>query len=114
MRLHFFMALLSGLFFLISSSLNAGYIRGIELSNWCNSKDISDQSACVAYMLAVHDTFDAISAANKQRFYCMPNETGSKELHANVVSFLNENPKFQHVSASSIVLMALKKQYPCP
>ena len=97
----------------VSGITQAGYIRGIELQNWCASKDLTDKSSCVAYILGVHDTIERVSASNSRKLYCLPEGTGSEKLFEAVVNYLSDNPKTIHLSASSNVLLALKKQYTC-
>ncbi len=101
------------LLLLVCLPLEAGYIRGIELGKWCNSVDVADKSACVAYILGVHDTLERISKASERVLYCLPENTGSEQLYQKVVTFMQENPKHQHAPAASNVMLALGKSYPC-
>ncbi len=94
-------------------NVEAGFIRGIELQNWCSSTDLTDRSSCVAYILGVHDTIERVSAGKGKQLYCLPKEVGSEDLYKVISDYLAANQKTIHLSGSSNVLLALKEQYPC-
>jgi hypothetical protein len=114
MRKNIFSFLFPSIIFLFCSSANAGYYAdGNTLYSKCaTSENFGDKEYCLGYIAGTHDYIDGMQASSGKTV-CIPNQiTIGQEV--DVVSlYLKNNPKVRHLTAPSLIWMALKDAFPC-
>ncbi len=82
------------------------FFSGNTLLETCEAS----QDLCSGYVLGVIDT--EFLHNSKNSLLCLP-KVNSKQLTDVVVKYLKSNPEYRHTIASSNVLSALVRAYPC-
>jgi len=63
-------------------------------------------SAYMGYVNGVADSFDG-------KLFCIPNGEKASALYNSTIDYLEKNPSLQKKDGSEIVILALRKHYPC-
>lgn len=73
-----------------------------------------NNSNCVGYIMAVSDTLtDGAAMRRGSSNLCVSAGVEITQLVDVVISFLRDHPQHRHASASSIVIYALERAFPC-
>jgi len=98
---------------LTTQSATAWFIDRLSLIDWCEARvqdtDIELGNACVAYVAAVHDTWDTVGSAP----YCLPKGVGSDDLAKAVIDHAAASADGETGSAATFVTKAYKAAWPC-
>lgn len=97
--------------FLISP-VDAKY-SGKELSNICSSGDVVEAAFCYGFVNGVVDTYMDFGYTLKTDQACFPEGVTGEQVIAVVIKYLQEHPEHWHYSASSNVMEAINKAFPC-
>lgn len=96
------------------------FLTGNELLTQCGDGSDSHLTStagglgCLGYVAAASDTHDIwVFWGHLPRQMCIPNGVTAVQLAQVSVKFLKEHPEELHNSASSLLLHALKKAFPC-
>jgi len=87
------------------------YLTGNELLSNCENDDNYSRGACHGYIIAVSDV-----SQNKSwdgALYCVPNNATAGQLVKIVTKYLNKHPEKLHLTAHSLVQLALFVAFPC-
>ena len=68
---------------------------------------------CFGFVMGVLDTIRAYETWNKWREVCAPAGTTQGEYRNAVVTYLRDNPNDLDSQAASLVVLALRKRFPC-
>lgn len=92
------------------------FIDGNTLHAWCETADgNAGRAQCLGYIESAVDTHETL--VDWKRIppkFCMPGNVALDQIRLVVVKNMNEHPEELHKSASSLVLRALNKAFPCP
>ncbi len=69
---------------------------------------------CVGYVTAVSDTFNTVRVAErKSQVICLPASSNAGQMADIVTKHLGDNPSTRHFGATTLVLEALVRAFPC-
>ena len=107
--------LFSAIVYADEPSRNASsFINGSELQKRCNSKISTVENGCKLYVAGVIDSYAFLAEAkNLENRICIPDGVGVGQLQSIVIKHLSEHPNDLHNSASYLVLVAIRKAFPC-
>lgn len=91
---------------LFTGSAHADFYTGNKLKSLCNSQNYVESSVCIGYTVGITDSFSGY-------LFCPPAEVTAGQLVEMVKKYMNENPAKLHEPSSSIVVDAIKKDFPC-
>ncbi len=90
------------------------FINGLELQKLCNSESIDTENDCRLYVAGVIDSYAFLAnTKNLENKICIPEEIALENLQSIVVQHLDEHSKDLHNTAAYIVLLAIRKTFPC-
>jgi hypothetical protein len=90
-----------------------GLFSAGRLREKCQSTVASDASYCFAYIVGVHDATRAYENWLNLREFCTPDGVVQGELRRAFMDYLADNAGYSSGEAASVVIVALKKRYPC-
>jgi hypothetical protein len=90
-----------------------GLFSAGRLREKCQSTVASDASYCFAYIVGVHDATRAYENWLNLREFCTPAGIVQGELRRAFMDYLADNPGYASGEAASVVIVSLKKRYPC-
>ncbi len=93
-------------FVLFSASVKADFYTGNKLKTLCNSQNYVESSVCMGYVNGVTDSFSGY-------LICLPPDVTTGQLVDMVKKYMNDNPAKLHEPSTSIVIDAIKKDFPC-
>lgn len=97
-----------------SSREVSSFVNGLELQKGCNSEMADTENGCKLYVAGVIDSYAFLAdIENLENRICIPDEVTARQLQYIVKKYLNEHPKDLHYTASYIVLVAIRKAFPC-
>ena len=76
--------------------------------------EVEAATICAGYVMGVSDTHDMITALNSSPSFCAPDDVTVGQMVNPVHRYLVGNPERIHLSASNIIVNALKEEFPCP
>lgn len=83
-------------------------LSGNELFQSCEAREgTADNGVCVGYIKGVADTFQIAHQ------FCPPKGAIGEQLNDVVIKYLRDHPEKRHYSASSLVIVALQRAFPC-
>jgi hypothetical protein len=94
-------------------------VSGNTLYGHCSSQPstaayTTSVAYCVGYVTAVSDTFNTMRAAeNKSQVICLPASSNAGQMADIVAKYLGDNPSTRHFGATTLVLDALVRAFPC-
>jgi hypothetical protein len=100
------LALLGLLVVLMPVLSSAGFYDGNSLKKISESQNLMDEGQFRGYVIGIIDLDDYTE-------FCIPNGVKVSQASAIVKKYLTENPHEWHLQASTIVVRALKKDFPC-
>lgn len=89
---------------------------GNDLLGACQSPRASGPSwMCLGFVLGAKDAMrlNAITSRDALRF-CMPAGVTNGQILAIVIKYVESVPEYRHQNASSLILVALLRAFPCP
>jgi hypothetical protein len=92
----------------------SGYETGNDLFAACTGTDSSSGAGyflCYGYISGIVDYSYYVNVGSNQ--FCVPAGVTKGQLKDTLIAFLRRNPKDRHLSASVIVVAALREAYPC-
>jgi hypothetical protein len=96
----------------------AVFLNGSTLHNWCLSKEIGDQEACLGYVVGVADALDTApeneAAGVVRRRLCLPELEAKTAVDAVKQYLLVHPPTGDGGTGADLVADALADAYPCP
>ena len=105
---------------LSSTYCEATFVTASHLLDKCNSFSAGDEynnpeeRICNGYIMGVHDSARSLEQIFEAApLYCEPPRVTSDQLVLVVKRYLRANPELLHYSASSTVLDALVRAFPC-
>ncbi len=98
---------------LATSAQGSGLFNAAALEQKCQSTVAADASYCFAYVVGVHDATRSYEAWLNLREFCTPPGIVQADLRRAFVEYMAENPGYRSGEAASVVIVALKKRYPC-
>ncbi len=102
-----------------SNQASAIFLTGNELLPKCEefvtkTDHYFDSAICQAYIIGITDaSITFVNWNNMEKDMCLPDNVGSRKLVRVVIKYLQEHPEDLHLSASSLVLNAFIKAFPC-
>ena len=97
-----------------SSRAASSFVNGLELQKGCNSEMADTENGCKLYVAGVIDAYAFLAdVENLENRICTPDTVTVRQLQHVVKKYLNEHPKDLHHSAAYIVLVAIRKAFPC-
>ena len=92
----------------------AGYYKGSELLERCESDSNVDKGTCLGFLAGIVDITNAYDGWGvvSQKF-CIPDGATLGQLRKVVIKGLNEEPEKLHLGASSAVANIFYKAFPC-
>jgi hypothetical protein len=111
----------------VGEPANAAFFSGNELYAICTS--VSERAECIGYVEGVLDVADFEGIFYHGRYnlhsfeggpphyvdeWCQPWGVTSQQAVDVVTMFLRDNPQIRHNRASTLVVQAMKKAFPCP
>lgn len=98
---------------LVNYPVKAEFYTGNDLYKICGGT-VETTPICSAYITGVTDAFIFASTKNVPNSPCLPYDTVTiAQIRDIVVKYLSENPDQRHYTASSNILVALKRAFPC-
>lgn len=91
-----------------------GYVTAGTLAERCKSSVPADINACYAFIAAVHDTMRAYEIWLQQREFCPPATVTQGELRQAFLTSVSAYGERRSGLAASVVVVAIKEQFPCP
>jgi hypothetical protein len=79
----------------------------------CTSRDVSQSTMCLAYLMSVLHFDQVLGWGNVWRPFCPPPEVTIGQMEAIVIKELRENPAKLHQPFMTLTLEALSKAFPC-
>jgi hypothetical protein len=72
-------------------------------------------ASCQGFVMAVLDTVDAVGSVTTalKGTYCVPDSVTTGQLVAVVTRFFEARPEQRHLSAASLVIVAIQQGFPC-
>ena len=108
------------------STAKAEFISGNKLYRYCTGTESAfsqtvQSAMCLAYIQGAHDGLEAsgtfltikFELDNPMKVVCVPDGVETSQLQEIVTKYLRENPADRNLSASLLVLFALRTSYPC-
>lgn len=92
---------------------SVGYLSASSLVARCTEESVASASYCLAFIAGVRDTAKAYEIWTKQREFCMPSTASQSELRDVFLREAGNDLAVRSGQAASVVLLALKKAYPC-
>jgi Rap1a immunity proteins len=96
----------------------AVFLNGGTLHDWCLSKEVGDQEACLGYVVGVADALDAApgdeAAGVARRRLCLPEVDAKMAVDAVKKYLLVHPPTGDGGTGADLVADALADAYPCP
>jgi hypothetical protein len=96
-----------------ASGTELGFVSGRNLYARCIENSAGSISYCFAYLAAVHDTMRAYEIWLNMSEFCVPAVTSQGDLRTAFVRYALQHPIDLEGQAASVVVNALKDQYPC-
>ncbi len=94
--------------------LAAGQVQadsGSELLEYCSAPETFLEGVCLGYVMGIEDAHDSL--VGTRPFYCLSAGVSKGQLELIVKKFLQENPEKLHLSAGTLVILALMEAFPC-
>jgi len=88
----------------------------IKLINKEDASSVSSTKAehCYGLLFGTVGTHDLLSKRNNSEFFfCLPSGVTTNQAIMVIVKYLKEHPEKLHNSASTLILLALQKNFPC-
>jgi hypothetical protein len=96
----------------------AVFLNGGTLHDWCLSKEVGDQEACLGYVVGVADALDTApeneAAGVVRRRLCLPELEAKTAVDAVKQYLLVHPPTGDGGTGADLVADALADAYPCP
>lgn len=93
--------------------LSIGFLSAAALRERCESKSAGLVSYCFAYVTGVHDTVQAYETWLRVREFCAPVVSSQSDMRRAFLGYLDKNPGAASGEAASVIVLALKDQFPC-
>ena len=102
---------------LVISTANAEFFSGNQLFTDCNGERPDEEAGCSGYIMGAMDTIISLQRGKllDDRFQnvCLPEGVTAGQLVSIVKKYLTENPAERHFAASRIVVIGIRKAFPC-
>ena len=92
---------------------SVGYLSANNLVARCTEDSVASASYCLAFIAGVRDAAIAYEIWNKRREFCMPPAASQIELRDVFLREARNDPVASAGQAASVVILALKKAFPC-
>lgn len=92
---------------------NIGFLSAASLQDRCNSSAPGLVSYCFAYITGVHDTVQAYETWLRIREFCPPITSSQSDMRRAFLAYLKDHPDSGSGEAASVIVLALKDQFPC-
>ncbi len=89
----------------------------IKLINKEDASSVSFTKAehCYGLLIGTVETHEVLSKHNNsENFFCLPPGITNNQAIMVIVKYMKEHPEKLHISASALILVALRKNFPCP
>jgi len=89
----------------------------IKLINKEDASSVSFTKAehCYGLLIGTVETHELLSKHNNsENFFCLSSGVTNNQAIMVIVKYLKEHPEILHRSASTLILLALQKKFPCP
>ena len=89
----------------------------IKLINKEDASSVSFTKAehCYGLLIGTVETHELLSKRNNsENFFCLSSGVTNNQAIMVIVKYLKEHPEILHRSASTLILLALQKNFPCP
>ena len=93
--------------------LSIGFLSAAALRERCESQSAGLVSYCFAYVTGVHDTVQAYETWLRVREFCAPPVSSQSDMRRAFLGYLDKNPGAASGEAASVIVLALKDQFPC-
>ena len=104
--------LLASLYITNAYADDTGGVSGYELQEFC--REPTTHSICLGYLAGVRElSIEMFQLGKMPETICFPAGTTNKQTIIIVIEYLNDNPRFLHMSAARLVMIALENAYPC-
>lgn len=89
---------------------------GNEFATWCKAQQGGfERGMCLGYLDGVIDTHTSfiIAGSGALGFICIPDKVTKGQARDVVLKYMRDNPEQTHLSASTLVIAALREAFPC-
>ena len=96
-------------------SARAAFFNGNSFLAVCESDAFAERNTCRAYLGGIVDNHNTLNKWKllTTKLFCTPLEVTAIQLAKVFVKYANDNPQDLHLSASSVVINAFVKAFPC-
>jgi len=97
----------------------SAYMFANDLLEYCEAQisetgSVAKGNACAGYIMGIVDLYRSLVVlGHTQRLWCHPEKVHSNQLVRIVTKYLQEHPEDLHRPASTLVVNALIKAFPC-
>lgn len=101
--------------FCLSISVANAATSGNKLVEYCRfyPSKTEASSFCMGYIMGVLDDIRVVGEANGNKYFCQPPSVTGEQLMSVAIKYMNDNPESLNYTASSLIVLAYMKAFPC-
>lgn len=97
-----------------AATLPPEIVTAADVVRMCQSRVARDQTYCLAYLSAVHDTAEDIrDATDVSPYYCLPADLTVYRLSVQVADYISRSRELWSQRPAGAVIYVISELYPC-